>query len=159
MVTTMSTYSRANVGAPLDGFGFLVPTLERRSILGAIFTSTIFPSRATPGSATITSFVGGARQPEIAGRSADEIGAIVHKELSDLLKISSPPESFHLHKWERSIPQFTLGYDAVLNALTSFERNADGMHLLGNYRGKASVPFCIESGRELARHLVAQLGS
>ena len=67
--TTFLGYRREQVAHPLDGFGALVPALERRSILGALFSSTLFPHRAPDGHVALTIFAGGMRQPEI-GRLA-----------------------------------------------------------------------------------------
>ncbi len=42
-------YRRTDIRHPLDGFGFLVPEVERRSLLGSLFSSTLFPGRAPEG--------------------------------------------------------------------------------------------------------------
>ena len=39
-------FRREDVAHPLDGFGFLVPEVERRHVLGVLFSSTLFPDRA-----------------------------------------------------------------------------------------------------------------
>ena len=48
---------------PLDGFGFLTPEVERRQVLGVIFSSTLFPGRAPEGHVVLTAFVGGSARP------------------------------------------------------------------------------------------------
>ena len=42
-------FRREDVAHPLDGFGVLMPEVERRNILGAIFSSSLFPYRAPAG--------------------------------------------------------------------------------------------------------------
>ena len=64
-VTTLG-FKREDVKHPLDGFGFLVPKVENFQILGALFPSTLFPNRAPANHVAITTFVGGARQPQNA---------------------------------------------------------------------------------------------
>src|SRR6056297_2788244 len=49
-------YKKEHVDHPLDGFGFLVPEIERRNILGALFTSTLFKNRAPEGHHLLTVF-------------------------------------------------------------------------------------------------------
>ena len=60
---------RDQVAHPLDGFGALVPAAERRSLLGVLFSSTLFPGRAPAGHVALTVFAGGMRQPD-TGRLA-----------------------------------------------------------------------------------------
>ena len=53
-------YRRDQIAHPLDGFGFVVPTIERRQILAGSFASLKFPGRAPEGSVLIRVFLGGA---------------------------------------------------------------------------------------------------
>src|SRR5205823_10694546 len=64
---------RADVAHPLDGFGLLMPEIEGARILGALFSSTLFPGRAPAGHVALTVFAGGTRQPEIARLEDDEL--------------------------------------------------------------------------------------
>jgi oxygen-dependent protoporphyrinogen oxidase len=45
----------------LDGFGFLIPSKERRPILGTLFHSAVFPERSPDGFQLLMTFVGGVR--------------------------------------------------------------------------------------------------
>ena len=56
-------YKRKQIRHPLDGFGFLVPEVEKFEILGTLFSSTLFPNRAPKDKILLTSFVGGERNP------------------------------------------------------------------------------------------------
>src|SRR5438874_322653 len=51
---------RADVPHPLDGFGFIVPRAERRSVLACTFSSVKYPGRAPAGHVLLRCFVGGA---------------------------------------------------------------------------------------------------
>ena len=42
-------FRRGDVAHKLDGFGFLVPDVERRNVLGVIFSSTVFPGALPTG--------------------------------------------------------------------------------------------------------------
>src|SRR5713101_4578039 len=65
------------VQRPLDGFGFLVPEVEHRSILGTIWSSALFPGRAPEGHAAVTTFVGGSRQPELMSNDDEQLTYLV----------------------------------------------------------------------------------
>lgn len=142
-------YNRAAVQHPLDGFGLLCPEVEKRNVLGIIFSSTIFPNRAPDGSVLLTVFVGGARTPALALLPPKEIEQSVRAELAELLGVSGEPRSCDVAVWKSAIPQYNLGYGEILAAIIDAEARFPGLQLLGNYRGGISVPDCIRSGMKV----------
>lgn len=148
-----SVYDRTAVAHPLDGFGMLLPEVERRTILGTIFSSSLFPERAPEGTVLLTTFIGGARAPSLALAPAAEIETAVHTELRRILGISAKPRSFDLTVWRRAIPQYTIGYGEILGALARAESRLPGLHLLGNYRGGVSVGDCVRTAAELVARI------
>jgi oxygen-dependent protoporphyrinogen oxidase len=158
VATAVSMYRRDAIAHPLDGFGLLIPQLERRSILGIIFSSTIYPNRAPEGFVLLTTFIGGARQPELALRSREEIEYDVHRELQRTLGISARPHAFNLNVWPHAIPQYNIGYGEILGAIEQAESRHRGLHLLGNYRGGVSVADCVRSASLLAEQVGVKKG-
>lgn len=134
---------------PLDGFGFLVPEKEQRSILGTIWSSAIFAHRAPEGYIALTTFVGGARQPELALRDDRELGDIVLAELRQPMRIKGSPQYTKITRWERAIPQYELGHLEKLKMLEEFESKFDGLHFCGNFRGGISVGDCMTNAQKL----------
>jgi oxygen-dependent protoporphyrinogen oxidase len=156
VATMLSLYRRDDVAHPLDGFGCLIPEVERRRVLGVIFSSTLFPNRAPDGAVAITTFIGGARQPEVARLGDDELVGVVLEEHRALLGVTGVPISTSLSRWEHAIPQYNVGYGRTLAALEEGERRSPGLFLLGNYRGGVSVGDCVKSASELASRLLAE---
>ncbi|MBI2961764.1 MAG: protoporphyrinogen oxidase, partial [Betaproteobacteria bacterium] len=150
-------YARADVAHALDGFGFLVPKKERRRILGTIFSSTLFPNRAPDGTVLLTTFVGGMRQPELARADEAGIAALVEEELASLLGVRAAPRQRWVNRWERAIPQYTLGHLARIAAIEAAERAFPGLFFCANYRGGISVADCIGSSRAAADRVVQHL--
>lgn len=152
-------FQRKQIEHPLDGFGMLIPAAEPYRLLGTLFSSSLFPSRAPDGHVLLTSFIGGARNPGLAHRFAEELMAIAIQDLSHLLKIHGTPVfSSHTH-WSRAIPQYKVGYDIYIEAMNELEREHPGLLLAGNFRGGVSVPDCIINGLETARRAVKVLAS
>jgi len=151
-------YPSSAVSHPLDGFGMLVPPVENDyDILGTLFSSTLFPGRAPVDHALLTTFVGGARAPELASRDADAIQSIVERDLDRLLGITGDPVfSRHVH-WPRAIPQYVLGYGAVKDTLTALEETTPGLYFAGNYRQGVAVGDAMASGATAADRLRSSL--
>jgi oxygen-dependent protoporphyrinogen oxidase len=150
VVSVFTGYNRADVLHPLDGFGLLVPRVERGLILGTLFSSTLFPGRAPDGFVGLTSFVGGTRQPELAAADDDGVVGNVVVELRRLLGARGAPVFTHVHRWPRAIPQYAPGYHRFKDAIASAEASAPGLFIGGNCRDGISLANCIESGKRLA---------
>lgn len=150
-------YRQEQMGIPLDGFGFLVPEKERRRLLGTIWNSAIFPDRAPSGFVELTTFVGGARSPELVRLSDRELIEIVAGELAEIMKIVGRPEFVHITRWDRAIPQYTLGYGRVLEALEEAQQSYPGLYFVANYRGGIAVGDCVRSARATAERIEHRL--
>ncbi|MDB6128826.1 MAG: protoporphyrinogen oxidase [Verrucomicrobia bacterium] len=143
-------YRSEQVAHALDGFGLLVPSIERRNLLGVIFSSTLFPGRAPAGHVALTVMVGGTRRPDLASLPASTLLESVREDLSSILGVSGDPVFQRHHRWPRAIPQYTLGYECHLEAITACERAHPGLWIGGQARNGISVPACIAAGEALA---------
>ncbi len=143
-------YPRAAIKHPLDGFGFVVPFIEKRSLLACTFSSVKFSGRALDGHVLLRAFAGGALQPEMF----DDPGPRIEKDLCDLLGITGKPLFREIAKWERSMPQYEVGHLDRVQVIESEMRKLPGLALAGNaYRG-AGIPDCIRSGETAAESLI-----
>ncbi|MEN8255701.1 MAG: protoporphyrinogen oxidase, partial [Verrucomicrobiota bacterium] len=110
-VTSLSLGFSANQFThPLNGFGMLIPKVEDRYSLGALFPSSIFPERAPGGMVLLTMFVGGSMAPEKALQDEDEMVTNALNDLHDLLGLDGEPEYKHLSVYPKAIPQYVVGY-------------------------------------------------
>jgi oxygen-dependent protoporphyrinogen oxidase len=159
VASVFTGYRREDVRHPLDGFGALVPQVERRSILGTLFSSTLFPDRAPEGHVALTTFVGGMRQPDLVALDDDALLRLVQKELSGLVDVSSPAVFTRVQRWPRAIPQYAIGYERFKNIMADNEAAAPGLFIGGNARDGISLANCIESGRRLAENTQRYLGT
>lgn len=150
VASVFTGFRREDVRHALDGFGALMPEVERGMILGTLFSSTLFPGRAPEGHVALTSFVGGMRDPALAALDDGEILRVVQAELDRLLGLQAPPVFTRVQRWPRAIPQYTLGYQRFKDAIAATEASAPGLFIGGNCRDGISLANCIESGRRLA---------
>jgi oxygen-dependent protoporphyrinogen oxidase len=137
-----------------EGFGGLIPSKENRKILGIIYSSSNFPNRAPEGRQLLTVLIGGAQKLESKDWTNDRIIEVATNEVSDLLNPQGKPEFQHLRIWNNAIPQYNVGYGAVLDAIDRTEAENPGMHFIGNYRNGISMGACIKNATELAKRLV-----
>lgn len=147
-------YQRRRVAHPLDGLGLLTPTIERRSVLGLLFSSTLFAGRAPDDHVLLTAYVGGARQPALAQLPRKDLLALVRKEADALLGASSEPVFESVHYWRFGLPQPDMEHARRIEALQNLEREWPGLVVTGNYTAGVSTVACIEAAGSAALRLV-----
>jgi oxygen-dependent protoporphyrinogen oxidase len=156
-VTVNLAYRREAIGHPLDGFGFVVPSCEGRSILACSFSSVKFAGRAPAGYVLLRAFTGGALQPEAVAWDDRDLLASVCRDLADLLGIRSAPLWTHIARYPRSMPQYQVGHLARVTAIEGCLGRWPALRLAGNaYRG-VGIPDAIHSGEAAADALLTEL--
>ncbi len=146
-------YRTSGIARSLDGFGFLVPAKEKRSILGTIWSSSLFPDRAPAGHAALTTFVGGSRQPEVTERDNKELITMVHEELASIMGVQERPVYHRIARWQKAIPQYNLGHLSRVAQMEKFEQSYPGIFLSGNFRGGIAVGDCIINSEKTAQRV------
>ncbi len=150
-------FDRRVVPHPMNGFGFLVPSKERRRILGCLWSSSLFPNRAPEGKVALTVFVGGSRQPELALLHDDQLVSLVLEELKTIMQIEGKPVYLKPTRWEKAIPQYSLGHLEMMQKLSQFEEEHEGMFFCSNYRGGISVGDCLVSAHAVVQSVTTML--
>lgn len=147
-------YRRSAITHPLNGFGFVVPFIEKRSLIACTFSSVKFSGRAPEGHVLLRAFAGGALQPEIFALDEGDLRVRVETNLRELLGITEDPLFVEVAKWERSMPQYEVGHLDRVNEIDKLTSELPRLTLAGNaYRG-AGIPDCIGSGESAAEMLM-----
>ena len=147
-------YNETDIKQPLDGFGFLIPAKEKKSFLGAIWSSVLFPNRAPEGQASFTFFIGGSRNPEIGNIDKEIVFNKARSEFEAIMKITEKPTFITYRYWSKAIPQYNVGYIEHEKYFKEFEQNNPGLFLSGNYRGGISVGDCIKNSEVTAERII-----
>jgi protoporphyrinogen/coproporphyrinogen III oxidase len=155
--TVNLAYKRADVPHTLDGFGFVVPFIEKRSIIACTFSSVKFAGRAPENHALLRAFVGGAMQPEMFELDDKEMIKRVQDDLRDLLGVKEPPLFTALTRWSRSMPQYEIGHLERVGSIEEQLSSLPGLRLAGNAYSGAGIPDCIRSGEIAANALYDEI--
>jgi oxygen-dependent protoporphyrinogen oxidase len=150
-------FRREQVSHPLDGFGFLTPEVERRRVLGAVFSSSLFPGQAPEGHVLLTAFVGGTRDPDLVHADPHTLTARVLDDLRLLLGTRGEPTFRAVQVWPKAIPQYVLGYGRFKEIAEDVERRNPGLVLAGTYRDGVALGNAIGSGEQAADRITQLL--
>jgi oxygen-dependent protoporphyrinogen oxidase len=148
-------YRQADVEHSLEGFGFLIPRSEGLRTLGTVWNSSLFPGRAPQGSVLLTSFIGGATDPQAAALTTEEIIALVHREVAPILSICSQPIFSNVQIYQRALPQYNLGHTARIAALERESSSLLNLQLVGNYLRGPAIGACIDQALAVAEEIRA----
>jgi oxygen-dependent protoporphyrinogen oxidase len=149
-VTVSLAYPLQQIPRRLDGYGYIVPSSERRPVLACTWTSTKFLDRAPQGFELIRLFMGRAGRDDIVSQPDDVILKLAADELREVLGITAPPHLQRLFRWPQGMPQYTLGHVARVKTIDQHIRACPGLYVAGSaYRG-VGIPDCITSGEQAA---------
>ncbi|HXG85241.1 MAG TPA: protoporphyrinogen oxidase [Pyrinomonadaceae bacterium] len=141
---------KENVNFNLDGFGFLIPSSERRKILGTLWNSAVFENRAPEGYHLLTTFIGGSRNAEEFEKSDDELYETVYEELKSILNLSARPDFMHVKLWRKAIPQYNLSYETVEKGIEDFAVQNKGVFFCSNFYKGISVGDSVKNAYKTA---------
>ncbi len=155
-ITVNLIYDEAKIGHLPDGFGFLVPTSEGRSILACTFVHRKFLGRTPKGLAVLRAFLGGVKNEALLAVSDEELLATVRRELSEILGTrviaqTTEPEYAQVSRWRRAMAQYAVGHQARMTRVQARLQALPGLQLAGNAYDGIGIPDCIRLGRDAAR--------
>jgi oxygen-dependent protoporphyrinogen oxidase len=156
VVQVAAGYSRWT-GTPLDAFGGLVPSREKRQILGILFPSAIFRDRAPEGGALLSVFLGGTRNRELITKSDEEITAIALGEIRKTLGAEGEPDLLKVFRYEKAIPQYEITTGERLECIGEIEGRYPGLILAGNIRDGIGMADRVKQARIIADMLTDAL--
>jgi len=146
-------FRREDVVHSCQGFGMLIPKIEGFKILGTIFSSALFPNRAPAGHLNLTSYIGGARYPELASLPSEKLVDVVLADLRLLLGVKGQPAFVHTVFWPKAIPQYNVGYGKYRQLLNDLEAKTPNLFFAGHYRDGVSLGDSMVSGVNIAERV------
>jgi oxygen-dependent protoporphyrinogen oxidase len=159
-ITINLIYDEAQLGRLPDGFGFLVPVVEGRTMLACTFVHRKFLGRTPQGKAVLRAFLGGMKNEALMDAPDAELVATVRRELTEILgeKIfprEAEPEHTQVSRWPRAMAQYAVGHQERMKRITARVAALPGLKLAGNAYDGIGIPDCIRLGRKAAKELAA----
>ncbi len=138
-------------GIKLDGFGGLIPSVEKRDILGFLFMSSLFENRCQKEGALITIFMGGTKRQDLIEFDDEQIEKIVENESKKLLKLTEfKPDLFKIVRHNYAIPQYGIDSGVRFETINEIELENDGLFIGGNLCNGIGMADRIMQGKTLS---------
>ena len=160
-ITANLIYDEAQLGPLPDGFGFLVPASERRTLLACTFVHRKFLGRTPTGKVVLRAFLGGMKNEELMAEPDEKLIATVRRELTEILgektvPRDTPVEHAQVTRWRRAMAQYAVGHQERMERVNERVATLPGLRLAGNAYDGIGVPDCIRLGRQAAKELMAE---
>jgi oxygen-dependent protoporphyrinogen oxidase len=157
--TVSIVYKKEGFSHPLNGFGFVIPRKEKRSIMACTWTSTKFPHRAPEGYVMIRCFVGGALQEDLAHLDEAGLEKLARKELLEIMGIHEEPVLCRVYHNRKSNVQYQVGHADLIESVQAELALHPGLFLTGSAYTGIGIPDCILNGTRSAESVIKYLSS
>ena len=144
-------------GISVKAFGGLVPSIEKRDILGVLFTSSFFKNRALDNSVLLSVFIGGKRKPEIIKKTDEELIKLGLNEIKKMLKPKDATlELSKVYKHQFAIPQYEISSEIRFDMANQLEKKYNGLIIGGNLKDGIGMADRIKQARNMAERIFSQ---
>lgn len=133
------------------GFGYLIPSQERKKALGVLFEHDIFPGRCPADQVLLRVMIGGSHNPKVVLDSEETIKQIAVNEIKDRFGVQDEPSTIFFARWSKAIPQYDQTYAQAKERIESYLKQWPALHLVSNYWHGVSFNDCIENAYQSAQ--------
>ena len=146
-------FQRSDVEHPLNGMGFVVPNTENLSHIGCSFSSVKFENRAPEDHALLRAFIG---EPT-STKSESELIDLCLADLTPILGLKGEPKLTFVSKHSRSMAQYQVGHEDLVESIETFVGELPRFALAGNAYHGVGIPDCIQGANAAAASLLDAL--
>lgn len=139
-----------------NAFGGLVPSCEKKEVLGILYPAACFDNRAPKEGALFSFFIGGVKQVALTRLNDPELKALIIREFHAMLKfpLHVQPDMIRIFRHPRAIPQYELSSGERFATIDRLEAQYPGLILAGNIKGGIGMADRIRQATGIAEHLL-----
>ncbi|HEU4925835.1 MAG TPA: protoporphyrinogen oxidase [Vicinamibacterales bacterium] len=150
-------YSCDAVHDPLEGWGFVVPADERRTVRSVSWVSSKWPSRAPEGSVLIRASLGESSGARLEEATDDELIIRAHEDLRELMRLRETPTFARVYRLPFAMPQLEVGHLRRMEQIERRLATIPGLFLTASgFRG-VGLPDCIKDATAVAGRVAAHI--
>ena len=142
-------------GLQFGAFGGLVPSKEKKDVLGILFPSACFVGRSPEEGALFSFFIGGVRHADMLDWSDEKLKDMILKNIHSMLKFptDAQPDLIKIHRHQKAIPQYEKSSEARFRMIEELQARYPGLILAGNIKGGIGMADRIRQATGIANEL------
>jgi len=157
VATINFAFKRAQIAHPLDGFGFVVPNIEKKSLVACSFSSQKFDSRSPEDCVLLRAFVGGVFGRGYFLRDDKDLISAALSDLREILGINGDPLFYDMARYPNSMVQYEIGHLDLVSRIETEIKEMKGLYLTGSSFRGVGIPDCIADSFKQAEAIFALL--
>jgi protoporphyrinogen/coproporphyrinogen III oxidase len=144
----------------VEGSGFLVPPVDRRTVKAATFSSSKWDwvREAAPGTVLLRTSIGRHREEAELQVPDEELVARSVRDLADALGatggLTTRPVDSHVQRWGGALPQYAVGHLDRVRRTREAVAAVPGLAVCGAAYDGLGIPACIATGWSAARQVL-----
>ncbi len=129
-------------------FGGLVPSKEKKRVLGILFPSACFENRCPKNGASMSLFIGGVRHPEMLELSDNDLENLANQTMVEMLKFKEgfKVDQIKISRHQKAIPQYEASSDLRFKAIEKIQKEYPTLRIAGNIRDGIGIGDRIKQG-------------
>ena len=142
-------------GLKFGAFGGLVPSKEKKDVLGILFPSACFVGRSPEEGAMFSFFIGGVRHADMLDWTDEQLKEMILKNIHSMLKFpaDAQPDLIKIHRHRKAIPQYEKSSEARFKMIDALQARYPGLILAGNIKGGIGMADRIRQATGIANEL------
>ncbi len=141
----------------LNGFGYLIPKQENMRILGALFTSSMFPVQAPSGKKFLRIMAGGDTNHALMEKSEEELLKICIEDVTKVLGVKKDPYMVQYFKVMKAIPQYHVGHREKVAKIEEISSKLGNFYVGGNVLYGIGLNDCTKTSKIIAEKIEENL--
>ena len=144
-------------GLQFGAFGGLVPSKEKKDVLGILFPSACFVGRSPEEGALFSFFIGGVRHADMLDWSDEKLKDMILKNIHSMLKFpaDAQPDLIKINRHQKAIPQYEKSSEARFKMIEELQTRYPGLILAGNIKGGIGMADRIRQATGIAKELAS----
>lgn len=140
-------------GMTFNAFGGLVPSKEKKDVLGILFPSACFANRAPEKGAVFSFFIGGRMRPDLLTLPDEKLETLILRDLHEMLKLPREikPAYIRIFRHEKAIPQYEKNSGIRFETIRRLQERYPGLILAGNLRDGIGMADRIRQATQVAQ--------
>lgn len=152
-------YRRSAFPVPPDGSGYLVPSVEGRSVKAVTFTTNKWPhlSEQAADTVIVRCSMGRYGEEHTLQRPDAELVATAMTELAEVTGVQELPIDSRVSRWGGALPQYAVGHLDRVARIRGAVAAAPGLAVCGAAYDGLGVPACVASAESAAGEVLRYL--
>ncbi len=157
VVLVSLAFDAVDISHPMDGSGYLVPTVEGRTITACSWASSKWAHIGTDETVILRVSAGRYRDNRALLMDDAALLSAVRADLAAMMGLDAEPQEVRISRWEQSLPQFRPGHlELVADIERALALDAPWLQVTGSWARGLGLPACIHQGQHAARASLAE---